>query len=112
MIGGVLTILGFVLGIAVNRLADYFLYKAKKSLDKNESIENVKILLSEMLNHRSYTDRSFESLRRPIGGYSDDEIRKILHELNAKKVFRGNDEWWYSRDREDERNAKRNEGQG
>ena len=69
--------------------------------------ENVKKMLKHMLNHASYTDRSFTALKNPIGGYSDDEIRKMLHELNAKKVNRGDNEWWYLMSRGEERKNKR-----
>ena len=49
------------------------------------------------LNHKSYTDRSFETLKQHLGGFDDDELRKILVRAGAIRVFReGNetDEWW------------------
>ena len=69
----------------------------------NQSTEMVKNILAEMLNHRSYTDRAFRALKQPIGGYSDDKIRQLLHELNAKKINRDGEEWWYLLSREEER---------
>jgi hypothetical protein len=75
---------------------------------QNQSSENAKSIIESMLNHRSFIDRSFESLKRPIGGFSDDEIRRLLLEVNAKRVFRDDgSEWWYLLERQDERIQKR-----
>ena len=76
---------------------------------KNRGIENVKSLLTEMLSHKSFTDRSFEAMRKRVGGYSDAEVQQFLHEVGAKKTSRnkGAEEWWYLASREEERIAKR-----
>ncbi len=74
----------------------------------NRSSVTVKEILSEMLNHRAYIERSFKALRGPIGGYTDDQIRQFLHELEAKKTLREDgEEWWYLIARSDERKAKK-----
>ena len=52
---------------------------------QNNSSETVKSLLSDMLNHRAYVERSFTALKDPIGGFSDEQIQQFLHELGAKK---------------------------
>lgn len=47
------------------------------------------------LSHRSYTDRSFETLRNHLGGFSDDELRRILVRAGAIRVYREDGtEWW------------------
>lgn len=49
------------------------------------------------LSHKSYTDRSFETLKEHLGGFDDDELRKILVRAGAIRVFRDGDEsneWW------------------
>jgi len=75
---------------------------------QNMARESVKTILTEMLNHRTHVERSFDALKAPIGGYADDEIRKYLHEVGAKRVTRkDNTEWWYLVSRNDERIAKR-----
>lgn len=76
---------------------------------ENQGTENVKSLLLEMLSHRSYTDRSFDAIRMKVGGYTDDEIKQLLHEVGAKKTSRNNgeEEWWFLADREPERIEKR-----
>lgn len=86
-----------------------FAHDKEMFLLQNKSAEMVKGILTEMLNHRSYTDRSFVSLKKAVGGYSDDQIRQFLHEIGAKKTNRdnGNEEWWYLALRQDERIAKK-----
>ncbi len=55
------------------------------------------------LNHRSYTDRSFDTLRKHLGGFDDDELRKILVRAGAIRVFREDgSEWWRLLSRMDE----------
>lgn len=65
----------------------------------------VKAILAEMLNHRRYVERSFEALKKSVGGYSDEAIRQFLHEIGAKRTERddGAEEWWYLTSRQTER---------
>jgi hypothetical protein len=47
------------------------------------------------LQHKSFTDRSFETLRNHLGGFSDDELRRILVRAGAIRVYRADgSEWW------------------
>jgi hypothetical protein len=47
------------------------------------------------LSHRSFTDRSFETLRNHLGGFEDDELRKILVRAGAIRIVREDgSEWW------------------
>ena len=86
-----------------------FNHEKAMHLLQNKSAEMVKSILTEMLNHRSYIDRSFVALKAAVGGYSDDEIRQFLHEVGAKKTSRenGSEEWWYLAARNEERIAKK-----
>jgi hypothetical protein len=55
------------------------------------------------LGHKSFTDRSFETLRRALGGFTDDELRKILVRAGAVRVYREDgSEWWRLLSRMDE----------
>jgi hypothetical protein len=55
------------------------------------------------LGHKSFTDRSFDTLRSHLGGFSDDELRKILVRAGAIRVFREDgSEWWRLLSRMDE----------
>ena len=55
------------------------------------------------LSHKSFTDRSFETLRNHLGGFSEDELRKILVRAGAIRVYRDDgSEWWRLLTRMDE----------
>lgn len=75
----------------------------------NQSKESVKAVLLEMLNHKSYTDRSFSAIRERVGGFTDDELRQLLHEVGARKISRqeASEEWWYLESRKQERLEKK-----
>jgi len=47
------------------------------------------------LGHKSFTDRSFETLKNHLGGFGDDELRKILVRAGAIRIYREDGtEWW------------------
>jgi hypothetical protein len=55
------------------------------------------------LSHKSFTDRSFEALKMHLGGFEDDELRKILVRAGAMRVYRDDgSEWWRLLSRMDE----------
>lgn len=55
------------------------------------------------LEHAGYTDRSFETLKMHLGGFEDDELRKILVRAGAIRTYRKDGtEWWRLLDRMDE----------
>jgi len=55
------------------------------------------------LSHKAFTDRSFETLQRALGGFTDDELRKILVRAGAVRVYREDgSEWWRLLSRMDE----------
>ncbi len=57
------------------------------------------------LEHKGYTDRSFETLKKHLGGWDndEDELRRILVRAGAIRTFRDNKEWWTLLSREQER---------
>lgn len=56
-----------------------------------------------LLSHKSFIDRSFETLQRHLGGFEDDELRKILVRAGAMRVYREDgSEWWRLVSRMDE----------
>lgn len=111
MTDAIFALIGVLIGIIGSGIVNFYLQKNQFFHEKemyifqNQSTENVKALLIEILNHESYTDRSFDNIRKKIGGYSDDKVRQLLHEIGAKKVSRKGteDEWWYLASREQER---------
>lgn len=55
------------------------------------------------LSHRGYTDRSFDVLRKHLGGFEDDELRRILVRAGAVRTYRDDgSEWWRLLSRMDE----------
>ncbi|MBI2772122.1 MAG: hypothetical protein HYX47_21060 [Burkholderiales bacterium] len=55
------------------------------------------------LSHRSFIDRSFETLQKNLGGFEEDELRKILVRAGAIRVYRDDgSEWWRLLSRMDE----------
>jgi hypothetical protein len=55
------------------------------------------------LGHKSFTDRSFDTLRNHLGGFTDDELRRILVRAGAIRVYRDDgSEWWRLLSRMDE----------
>jgi len=56
-----------------------------------------------LLSHKGFTDRSFETLQRHLGGFEDDELRKILVRAGAMRVYREDGtEWWRLVSRQEE----------
>lgn len=104
-------LLGVLIGGLLTGVINYILQRSQFRHNKemyylqNQSREQVKEIIVELLNHRTYTDRSFETIRKRIGGYSEDAIRQLLHEVGAKKSSRkdGAGEWWYLKERAQER---------
>jgi hypothetical protein len=61
------------------------------------------------LSHKSFTDRSFETLQKNLGGFNDDELRRILVRAGAIRVYREDgSEWWRLLSRMDEFIEKKN----
>lgn len=58
------------------------------------------------LNHKKFTDRSFDMLKKSLGGWdrNEDELRRILVRAGAIRTFREDgSEWWTLIERMDEK---------
>lgn len=76
-------------------------FKLKREEYKTEFM--AEFTARHFLNHKSYTDRSFETLKNHLGGFNDDELRKILVRAGAIRIFREDgSEWWRLLSRMDE----------
>lgn len=95
--------LGAVAGFVGKVVLQYMTQRHEINRDTDVAKENVKQILDLMLRHKTYTDRSFEAIRRAIGGFDDDELRKLLHEVGARQCYKFQTEWWYLMERSDER---------
>ena len=111
MTEGLWALLGVFIGAVITGGINYFLQKNQFKHNicmfqlQNKSRENVKDILEESLWHKKFIERSFAALKKNVGGFQDDEIRKMLHEIDAIKTVRKGDgtEWWYLNERKNER---------
>jgi hypothetical protein len=62
------------------------------------------------LSHKGYTDRTFDVLKKHLGGFEDNDLRKILVRAGAVRVSRDGDdtEYWRLLSRMDEYIEKKN----
>jgi len=88
-------------GAIIGGLISHWLQKQKISSDMLIALESIKTehmaerTALHYLNHKGYTDRSFELLRKRLGGFTDDELRKILVRAGAVRYIREDEtEWW------------------
>ena len=59
--------------------------------------------VKHFLNHQSFIERSFETIQKQVGGFTDDELRKILVRSGAIRNYREDgSEWWKLLSRMDE----------
>lgn len=108
-------LVGAVVGAGLSLASTWFMQSRQfKHEEKMQAISTqdrdaVKAILLEMLNHHQYIDRSFLALRERVGGYTDDELRQLLHAVGARKISRedGKVEWWYLNSRQQERLEKK-----
>lgn len=98
--------LGTILGGVISYLLNMQAHKQQLSLVREQYKTEFKAeeTARHFLNHKGYTDRSFETLKKHLGGFDDDELRKILVRAGAIRVVRQEDntEWWRLLDRQGE----------
>jgi glutamate mutase epsilon subunit len=93
--------LSALLGALVGGGISYFLNRQQlqNQLRVQQDLYKVEFMAEvtarHFLSHKSFTDRSFETLRNHLGGFTDDELRKILVRAGAIRVYREDgSEWW------------------
>jgi hypothetical protein len=78
-----------ILGTIVGGLITYFTQKAQfknemlRVREENKTEFQAEQTALHFLSHKNYTDRSFETLKKHLGGFEDDELRKILVRAGA-----------------------------
>ena len=97
-------LIGVVIGTVVSGTFNLIIHRKQLDHEKelfnrtNQSEQNVRDLLCGMLRNPKYSNgkRSFKSLKRPIGGFADDQIRKELVAIGATKSVgsRSGTEYW------------------
>lgn len=88
-----------------------YLLSAKQREKSNAELMVIKSA-KHFLQHKSFTDRSFKTLKKYLGGWDNDEdgLRRILVSAGAVRVHREdevNPEWWYLLSRAAERIEKK-----
>lgn len=103
------TLLGALLGGLVGGLMSFFLQKQRFEHELKIQQEQDKIefmaenTAKHFLKHKNFTDRSFDTLKIHLGGFEDDELRKILVRSGAIRTYREDgSEWWRLLSRMDE----------
>jgi hypothetical protein len=101
--------LSALLGALVGGGISYFLNRQQlaNQLDLVREQHRTEFMAEEtarvFLSHKGFTDRSFDTLRMHLGGFEDDELRKILVRAGAMRVYRDDgSEWWRLLSRMDE----------
>jgi hypothetical protein len=99
------TLVGGLVTFAVNRQQFRHQLQALQLQYKTEFMAEE--TARHFLSHKSFTDRSFDVLKKHLGGFEDDELRKILVRAGAVRTYREDDsEWWYLLSRMGERIEK------
>lgn len=95
------TVVGGVISYMLNRQLHHYQLTTLREEHKTEYVAEE--TARHFLNHKSFTDRSFDVLKKHLGGFSDDELRKILVRAGAIRVFKEDGtEWWRLLDRMEE----------
>jgi len=111
--------LSALIGVLVGGLISYLLQRQrmKHEIDVMREAHKTEFMAEStaqhFLNHKQYTDRSFETLRNHLGGFEDDELRKILVRAGAIRTIREDGtEWWRLLNRMDEYIEKKRSANG
>ncbi|MCG8696761.1 MAG: hypothetical protein MI922_01810 [Bacteroidales bacterium] len=109
MDSSIISALSALTGALIGGLISFLLQKQKlahelRMLQQEHKTEFMaESTAKHFLNHKKYTDRSFDTLKNHLGGFDDDELRKILVRAGAIRVFRDDgSEWWRLLSRMDE----------
>lgn len=106
------TLLGVLAGGLISMGLQFQRFKHELKLKREEDKTNfmAENTVRHFLNHKSFTDRSFDMIRKNVGGYDDDELRKILVRAGAIRIYREDgSEWWRLLSRMDEYIDKKKE---
>lgn len=95
--GALASLFGAVVGGGITFFLNRQLHKHQLALahEQNKTEFMAEETARHFLNHKGYTDRSFETLQMHLGGFEEDELRKILVRAGAIRVYREDgSEWW------------------
>ncbi len=111
MEAGIFALMGTLIGGGITYFLQWQRYKheIKVKQEENKTDFMAENTVKHFLNHQGYTDRSFETLKKHLGGFEDDELRKILVRAGAIRVYREGEEWWRLLSRMEEFLEKKNQ---
>jgi len=97
------TLLIALIPSVISAVISYLIFHQQLVSYKRETM--VERAAKHFLKHKTFTDRSFETLQKHLGGWDNepDELRKILVRAGAVRSFRGEEEWWTLLSRWDEK---------
>jgi len=107
-------VLGAIVGGGISYLLNrqQFNHQLKILREKNKTEFMAEETAKHFLEHKIHIQRSFEVIRNHLGGFTDDELRKILVRAGAIRTFRDDgSEWWQLLSRMDEYIEKKREKQ-
>ncbi len=105
------TLAGGAISYLLNR--QQFNHQIRSLREQNKTEFMAEETARHFLSHNSFTDRSFETLQNNLGGFSDDELRRVLVRAGAIRIFRDDgSEWWRLLSRMDEFIEKKNAQRG
>lgn len=97
----ILSLIAALAGTLIGGLISFFLQKQRFEQELRLKQQEFKTdFMAEntvryFLSHKGYTDRSFETLKKHLGGFEDNELRKILVRAGAIRTYREDGtEWW------------------
>lgn len=90
-----------IIGVILGGLVSWLIQKDRASTDLKIALEAGKTehmaerAVRHFLSHKGYTDRSFKLLQQRIGGFEDNDLRKLLVRAGAVRYIRQDgSEWW------------------
>ena len=95
--GALASLFGAVVGGSITFFLNRQLHKHQLALahEQHKTEFMAEETARHFLNHKGYTDRSFETLQMHLGGFEEEELRKILVRAGAIRVYREDgSEWW------------------
>ena len=101
----IFTLLGTLVGgfISFVLQKQRFRQELKLKQEDNRTEFMAERTVKHFLNHQSFIERSFETIQKQVGGFTDDELRKILVRSGAIRNYREDgSEWWKLLSRMDE----------
>jgi len=105
----IIAALAGIIGTLVGGFVTYLTQRAQfknelaKIREENRTEFQAEQTAMHYLSHKNYTDRSFETLKKHLGGFEDNELRKILVRAGAIRTYRDDgSEWWRLLSRMDE----------